>query len=262
MDLQEALDRLPDSTGAVIILSGGMDSTIAMRLAVEKYGKENVAALSFNYGQKQIYELEQAKLSTAKLGVRHKILNLSILGDISQGFSANVDKNIKMPTIEDVLGDPTPKTYVPYRNLILLSLASAYAEVNKFPTIICGLQVHDEYGYWDTTSKFVYSVNKIVQQNRTFKPTIIAPFVDISKTDEINLLLALDKSTDLLYYTMTCYNPQVVLEQAFIGAYSLDPNAKLLSRKVIESCGKCPSCSERLKAFQNVGIKDPVTYYV
>ncbi len=78
VNLQETLTKLPgDSSGAVIILSGGLDSTIAMRLAVEKYGADKVAALTFDYGQRQIIEIERAKESTQLLGVKHQVVDLS-----------------------------------------------------------------------------------------------------------------------------------------------------------------------------------------
>ena len=127
MTANEALGLLPQTNGCVMILSGGMDSTIAMRLAVERYGRENVSVLTFFYGQKQKREIEMAKISTNMLGVKHKVVDASFLGEIAQGFSANTDSAITMPTIKDVLGDPRPKTYVPNRNMILMSIAAAYA---------------------------------------------------------------------------------------------------------------------------------------
>ena len=105
MKASEALSLLPDTKGCVVILSGGMDSTIAMRLAVEKYGKENVSALTFFYGQKQKREIEMARMSTNMLGVKHKVVDASFLGEISKGFSANVDTDMEMPTIKDALSN-------------------------------------------------------------------------------------------------------------------------------------------------------------
>ena len=232
------LNSLPDTNKVVVILSGGMDSTIAMRFCVEKYGANNVYALTFDYNQKQNVEIEKAKESTKLLGVEHKILDLTVLGNLSQGFSANVDKTIDMPSIKDVLGDPTPKTYVPNRNMILMSLAAAYAETKNIEYIICGLQVHDEYGYWDTTKKFVNSMNDVFSENRKIKIKLIAPFSDLSKTEELQLLLKIDNNINLTKHTLTCYNPN----------------------EIHESCGVCPSCSERIRAFMNIGIKDPIQY--
>ncbi len=240
MKASEALDLLPDTKGCVVILSGGMDSTITMRLAVKKYGKYNVSALTFDYGQKQAHEIQMAKASTTHLGVTHKVIDASFLGDISQGFSANVDKNIDMPTIQDVLGDPRPKTYVPNRNMILMSIAAAYAETRNVDTILCGLQVHDEYGYHDTSQRWVNKVNDLLSENRIIKIKLVAPFSKLSKYDELKILRELDSNLMLTMFTLTCYNPD-------------DNNL---------SCGKCPSCSERIANFAKLGERDIIPYAI
>ncbi len=245
MMIENVLALLPNILNDVlVVLSGGMDSTIAMRLAVEKYGHNHVKAISFDYGQKQVYELQCAKKSTKLLGIEHKIVDISFLGDISQGFSANVDPNISMPTIQDILGDPTPKTYVPNRNMILMSIAAAYAETKNISLIIMGLQVHDEYGYYDTTQRFVDKVNSVLSENRSIQIKVIAPFSELSKTDELKILLELDGNIDLLAHTLTCYNPK--------GRWWQHTD-----NFQVFSCGKCPSCSERMKAFKNLNLVDP-----
>lgn len=241
----DALNRLPETKGAVVILSGGMDSTIAMRLVVEKYGIHDVAALSFRYGQRQSYELECAKRSTMRLRVRHEIAEIPFLQYCAMGVSANVDKSIQMPTVQDVLGDPTPKTYVPFRNLNFLAHAASYAEKTKFHSIICGVQSNDEYGFFDTTQRFIDKVNDVLSEHRTIRIKIIAPFSNLTKTDEIKLLLELDKNVDLLHDTITCYNPQWTITG---------------TKRILLSCGTCPSCSERLKAFKNMNLTDPLPY--
>lgn len=221
----------------VVLLSGGLDSTIAMRICIEKHGADNVEALSFDYGQKQAMELEKAKLSTKKLGVNHTIIDLKILKDISKGFSANTDENIPMPTIQEVIGDAKPITYVPNRNMILMALAASFAEVNRCSEIIAGFQLHDEYGYHDTTQKFVDSVNSALMQNRDWVVKVTAPFVQMNKTSELEKLIALDGNLKLTTYTLTCYNP----------------NGNV-------SCGRCPSCSERIQAFMNIKRVDHIPY--
>lgn len=240
MTSSEAQALLPNVKGCVVILSGGMDSTIAMRLAVEKYGKENVSALTFYYGQKQRREIEMARMSTNLLGVKHRVVDASFLGDISKGFSANVDTDMAMPTIKDVLGDPRPKTYVPNRNMILMSIAAAFAETQNVDTVVCGLQVHDEYSYWDTTQRWVDKVNDLLSENRNVKIKLVAPFSILSKKQELNILRELDGNLNLTLYTLTCYNP--------------NPQH--------ESCGNCPSCSERIKNFAEVGEKDMIMYSI
>lgn len=236
--VQEIIDMLPDTDKCLVILSGGMDSTIAMRLAVEKYGNKNVSAITFDYKQKQAIEIDKAKLSTYRLGVKHKVVDAGFLGEISKGFSANVDRDMAMPTIKEVLGDPTPKTYVPNRNMILMSIAAAYAETQDTETILCGLQVHDEYGYWDTTQRFVDSMNEVFAQNRKIKPRLVAPFSQLSKLDELRILKALDDNVELLRFTLTCYDP--------------DHEGR--------SCGVCPSCSERIANFAKFGQPDLIEY--
>lgn len=238
MKASEALDLLPNTKGCVVILSGGMDSTITMRLAVQKYGTSNVSALTFFYGQKQAVEIEMAKKSTAALGVAHKVIDASFLGDISKGFSANVDTDIAMPTIRDVLGEPRPKTYVPNRNMILMSIAAAYAETRNVDTILTGLQVHDEYGYHDTSQRWVNKVNDLLAENRIIKIKLIAPFSKLNKQEELMILKELDGELKLTSNTLTCYNP--------------DEDGR--------SCGVCPSCSERIANFAKVGERDPVEY--
>lgn len=241
MKLSEALNALPETDQNVLsVLSGGLDSSIMTMILVEKYGKDKVKALSYNYGQKQAVELAKAEEMCEQLGIAHKVLGLGILGEIAEPMSANIKgTDVEMPDIQDVLGDPQPKTYVPFRNLILLSLTMAQAEVNKASHVFTGLQVHDEYGYWDTSQKFVDSVNAVAEQNRTHKVSIVAPFSLLSKADEIRICMELGKE-ELLYHTLTCYNP--------------DSSGR--------SCGKCPSCAERIQNFAKVGIVDPVEYSI
>ena len=241
MNLDQALQALPETEHNVLsVLSGGLDSSIVTMILVEKYGPDRVVALSYDYGQKQKAELTKASELTAKLGVGHKILDLSILGEIAKPISANIGgTDVAMPTISDVLGDPQPPTYVPFRNLILLSLTMAQAEASKASHVFTGLQVHDEYGYWDTSQKFVDSLNAVAIQNRTHKVEIVAPFSLLSKQEEINICKELNKD-DLLVHTLSCYDP--------------DEHGR--------SCGKCPTCAERIANFGKAKMIDPIPYII
>ena len=239
MNREEILALLPsDSTGAVVVLSGGLDSTVAMRIAVEAYGAEKVTAVSFFYGQRQRVELERAAASCRRLGVSHKVVDLEFLKDINQGFSSNVDAGMAMPTIKDVIGDPQPSTYVANRNMIMMSIAAAVAETRGVDTVICGLQANDNYNYHDTTPQWVGKLNSLLDENRKLGIKVVAPFVEMSKVEEIKAVLEMDGNLDLLASTLTCYNPDAS------GA----------------SCGVCPSCAERLQAFSKVGVTDPINY--
>lgn len=240
MNLEQALATLPETQSNVVsVLSGGLDSTILTYILVKKYGRDKVFALSYDYGQKQRRELAMASATCNLLKIPHKILDLKILGEIVKEVSANIGgTNVAMPTIKDVLGDPQPKTYVPFRNMILNSLAFSFAESNKASHVFTGLQVHDEYGYWDTTQRFVDGMNAIADQNRSHKVKLEAPFSALSKYDEI--LIANEIGNVHFEFTLTCYNP--------------DSDGR--------SCGKCPSCSERIANFAKAGIKDPIPYNI
>jgi 7-cyano-7-deazaguanine synthase len=120
--------------------------------------------------------------------------------------------------------------------MILNSLAFSFAEANKASHVFTGLQVHDEYGYWDTTQKFVDSMNAVADQNRTHKVALLAPFSKLSKYDEIQISKELKNVR--LDYTLTCYDPD-------------------LSGR---SCGVCPSCSERIQNFIKANVRDPIPY--
>lgn len=240
MKLSDALSRLPDTDKKVVIThSGGLDSSTAVILAVEKYGPARVISVGYNYGQKQSIELQRAADLCKILGIERHLIDLSILGDIVRGVSANIaGTDVAMPTIKDILGNPQPPTYVPWRNGVLFMLTAAFAEVNQASHIICGLQVHDEYSYFDTTQRFVDGINNLYSQNRSWPLVLVAPFSDLSKTQELEILKGMGK-LDLLEHSLTCYNPT--------GD---------------KSCAKCPSCAERIKAYMNIGQKDLIEYAV
>lgn len=118
----------------------------------------------------------------------------------------------------------------------MLSMTMSLAEVQKASHVFTGLQVHDEYGYWDTSQRFVDSLNNVAEQNRTHSVEIVAPFSQLSKQDEIELAIEMDKF-ELLSDTISCYNP-------------VDG----------KSCGTCPTCAERIMNFVKAGCQDPIDY--
>lgn len=240
MNLTQALQACPNGTGAVVVMSGGMDSTIAARLAVEKYGKENVHALSFYYGQKQSIELDKAQQNSATLGLaKHTLVDITFLGDMVRGVSANIVGGQAMPTIRDILGDPAPVTEVPFRNSILIMVAASYAQANRLQVIFTGVQAQDEYSYWDTTPAFIQAMNDVIKQNRVHNIKVHAPWQGVNKAQEIAILQELDGNADLLKNTLTCYDPVDGV-----------------------SCAKCPSCAERIANFAKVGLVDEIPYAV
>lgn len=222
----------------VSVLSGGLDSTILTYKLVDEYGADNVFALSFFYGQKQSHELEKAKLTCQKLGIEHRLIDISFLGDVVAPVCANIaGSDVAMPTIQDVLGDPQPPTEVPYRNMLLNTVAFSFAQANGCQAVYTGIQVHDAYGYWDCTQDFLDGMNQISSLNRQHEIALVAPFARMSKAEEIVIGQRLGVPFE---DSLTCY----------------DPNDKA------ESCGKCPSCAERIMNFAKAGIVDPVPYSV
>lgn len=217
---------------AVAIVSGGLDSVTLLHYLCQKENK-NPTVLSFTYGQKQSKEVDFARYQAGILGCTdHQIVDLSFL---SEAFnrSALVSGDIDIPDVVTVLGDPQPPTYVPNRNMIFLSIAAAYAENRGAGEVYYGAQRHDLYGYWDTTPQFLERLNAVFTLNRKTPVRIQAPFVTFSKADILRL--GLEMGVDYAK-TWSCY------------------------RGFEAACGTCPTCAERLQAFEEVGLSDPLPY--
>jgi len=242
----------------VVSLSGGLDSTTLLYLMVKKFGKENVAALSYSYNQRHSVELSLAKKTCQKLGVKHKIIDIGFLGDIVGNVSAMVKGNVATPTMDDLEAKKQVPTYVPFRNAILSSITMAYAEAVGADSIALGVQYGDYensevYMYWDCSKAFTEAMQALADLNNKHSITFIAPFVKLKKVDEIQL----GQEIGVPYEdTWTCYNPKVVsTTQTFESEPAGGRNAKTL--KLYRPCEVCPSCVGRAEAFKEVGVEDP-----
>ncbi|WLR58649.1 7-cyano-7-deazaguanine synthase QueC [Guptibacillus hwajinpoensis] len=218
---------------AVIVLSGGLDSTTCMGIAKEK-GYE-LYPITFHYGQKHNREVEQAKKVAEYYNAPdHRIVNISFLNQI--GGSALTDDSIDVPT--DMDEDEIPVTYVPARNMIFLSLASAYAEVIGAEAIYIGVSAVDYSGYPDCRPEFIESMNETVNLATKAGATgsemkIDTPLINLTKADTVSEGLRLSVPYEL---TTSCYNGEE------------------------EACGECDSCRLRLKGFEEAGAVDPIPY--
>lgn len=213
----------------IVICSGGLDSTTLLYYLRDK--GVDLKAISYDYGQRHKIELKYASYHTKKLNIPHTIINLKDIFKQVASSSALLG-GVDVPTLEEVIGDPQPITYVPFRNMIMLTVAAAVAENNETDTVYYGAQKHDEYsGYWDTTQVFTDALQKVFNLNRKVKVKVEAPFVDKSKSDlvKIGTKLGIDYSK-----TLSCYNGT--------------------------NCGNCPTCRDRIMAFQKVGLTDPINY--
>jgi 7-cyano-7-deazaguanine synthase len=221
---------------SVVVVSGGLDSVTLLHHIVKGLN-ESVAVISFDYGQRHaLRELEYANYNTTLLsGVKeHKIVDFKEIANFTFGNSA-LTSNIEVPKIETVLGDPQPITYVPNRNMIFLSIALGYAESLGAKKVYYGAQKHDIYGYWDTTLEFLEAINSVVSLNRKNRIVIEAPFVDFSKGQIVKRGLELEVDYSK---TWSCYNGRLF------------------------ACGICSTCVERLKAFSDNNIIDPLIYEI
>lgn len=219
----------------VCVLSGGMDSTVLVYALVKKYGADNVKAISFNYGQRHSVELEKAKVTVSKLGVEHKIIDISFVGDIVKDVcSLSASTTVDLPTNEDSKEDVQANFVVPYRNLMFQSIALSYAESLRAEVVYLGIQLDDDFGFWDCRENYYKALNKLTKLNDKYKIKVEVPLLYFSKADEIELGNAIGVPFE---DTWTCY-------------HGPDENGK--------ACGICHSCVGRLKAFESLGLKDPI----
>ena len=221
------------SNKAVVLVSGGLDSSTVLALALQQGYR--CYTLSFDYGQRHRSELEAAKRVSELMKVEeHKIVRLD-LGTI--GGSALTDTTIDVPEQETA---GIPVTYVPARNTVFLSIALGWAEVLEADTIFLGVNAVDYSGYPDCRPEYISSFETManlatragVEGN---KLSIQAPLIDMTKGEIISAgaSLGVDYSQ-----TVSCY-------QASIEGLA---------------CGKCDSCRLRIEGFNQAGISDPTRY--
>jgi len=219
---------------AVVLLSGGMDSSTLLHYVIQRLNASEVYAISFIYGQKHQCELTAAVWQAKAAGVKaHDVVDMGFFGALTPGGSVLTDNGREVPRLADLAASELtqPPTYVPNRNMMLLSVAAAYAEARGVQSLFYGAQTQDRYGYWDCTPEFLEKMNAVLELNRRKPVMVAAPFVNMRKADEIRLGLSLGVD---YAHTWTCYRGE---------AYP---------------CGECPSCAERAAAFTEVGIPDPL----
>jgi 7-cyano-7-deazaguanine synthase len=213
----------------VVLLSGGMDSTTLLALAKKQYDK--VAALSIDYAQRHKRELECAIKVAEYYKVPHKILDISNINSLIQGSSLTSD-NVEVPHghYED---ESMKLTVVPARNTILLSIAGGWAISMGFTHVAYAAHAGDHAIYPDCREAYVQALQQVFNVFHYWPINIWAPFLGIDKGDIAKLGVAADVPFEL---THTCYEGNEV------------------------ACGKCGSCQERLYAFKQAGVDDPVKY--
>lgn len=222
------------SKKCVIPVSGGIDSTVILHWVASE-GIE-VHAVSYNYGQRHFdKEMECAVANCKKIAKTHKVLNLDFFKDIVS-TSSLINKNIDVAKTKDVLGDPQTVNYVPNRNMMMLSICTAYAESIGATQVYHGAALVDsQAGYWDGSREFLHAINKVNELNRRDRVEILAPLITKSKRDIIEL--GVSSGVDFAS-TWTCYEGRD------------------------KACGLCPACSSRIKGFIDAGVRDPLQYEI
>tara|TARA_R110001592_G_scaffold128452_1_gene340579 strand:+ start:332 stop:1072 length:741 start_codon:yes stop_codon:yes gene_type:complete len=222
----------------VITLSGGMDSSVLLYKAAKEY--ETVHTVTFDYGQRHDKELEAAQ--TQLINVKkdypavkftNKVLDVKYIKDIADTSSLTND-NIDTPDVKDIMGEAQPKSYVPFRNLMFLSILLSYAEKLKADEVWYGAAEADSLaGYWDGSVQFVDKMNQICLLNREIDVRVRAPLLKMSKKEII--LNGVELGVNFAD-TYTCYS----------GEYPCDANSA--------------SSALRLKGFVDAGLQDPLVY--
>jgi 7-cyano-7-deazaguanine synthase len=219
---------------AVVLLSGGLDSTVCM--AVARNAGYEVWPVSFDYHQRHSRELDCARQVAAYYKVnRHLVINTNM---DAIGGSALTDCSVELPG-GDITRQDIPVTYVPARNLIFLSYALGYAEVLGADRIYIGVNALDYSGYPDCRPEFIglfqqladYSTKAAVQDRRKIR--VETPLISLTKKE---IVLLGDKLKAPLELTSSCYAGKEA------------------------ACGKCDSCLLRLKGFAEAGLEDPIAY--
>lgn len=217
---------------AIVLLSGGLDSTTALYLA-KSQGFDELYALTFEYGQKHDREIKASRDVAKAVGVReHKIVKLML--NQWDGCSLT-DEHVEIKD-GDLNRSDIPDTYVPARNMVFLSVAASYADAIGITDIFIGVSEVDYSGYVDCREEFIRSMEATINLGTVLGAekkrhiTIHAPFMHMTKADEVRLGVSLGVDYSL---TWTCY------------------------RGGDKPCGTCDSCLLRAKAFAEAGIDDP-----
>ena len=223
---------------AIVLLSGGVDSTTAMAIARSE-GYE-IYCLSFRYGQRHVHELEAARKVADKLGAsKHLVVDIDLRKIGGSALTADIE--VPKGRREDEMRDDIPVTYVPARNTIFLSYALAWAEVVGAPDIFIGVNAVDYSGYPDCRPEYIQAFERMANLatkaavEGRLQMRIRTPLIRMTKADIIRKGVELGVDYRL---THSCYDPS--------------PEGK--------ACGQCDSCLLRKKGFREAGVPDPTEY--
>lgn len=211
---------MKNKDAAVVVFSGGQDSTTCLLYAIKKYKK--VYAVSFDYNQRHKLELECAKNICNELGVEHEILDMRLLAQLAPNSLTRADIEVD----HDAPETGTPNSFVDGRNMIFLTFVAVYAKQRGVTDIITGVSQSDFSGYPDCRDIFIKSLNTTLNLAMDYEFDIITPLMWIDKEETWEMADKLGGFELVRDKTLTCYN-------GIIGA----------------GCGDCPSCKLRKKGL-------------
>lgn len=224
---------------ALVLFSGGLDSSVCLGLAVRKYGSDQVLALSIFYGQKHSKEMEAAQKVAVYYGVKQVTLDLGeIFRDsdctLLEGAAGEIPHEEYSEQLAKTDGAPV-NTYVPYRNGLFLSSAAAIALSNGCGVVYYGAHADDAAGcaYPDTSVEFNEAIAAAIYIGSGKALKVEAPFIDKSKAHVVSVGKEIGVPFEL---TWSCYEGHE------------------------KACGVCGTCRDRIRAFRENGLKDPIEY--
>lgn len=222
---------------AVVLLSGGLDSTTVLAIAQDE--GFDVHALSFGYGQRHSIELDSAREIAARAGLkRHEVVDIDLRAFGGSALTSDIEVP-KARSLDDMASD-IPVTYVPARNTVFLSFALAFAEVISADDLFIGVNALDYSGYPDCRPEYIEAFRTMANLATKrgvegHELRIHTPLIDLTKAEIIARGTALGVDYSL---TRSCYDPT----------------------PAGESCGSCDSCLLRLRGFAENGLADPAPY--
>ncbi|MDN0082291.1 7-cyano-7-deazaguanine synthase QueC [Crenobacter sp. SG2305] len=216
---------------ALVVLSGGQDSTTCLYWAIQRFGRDAVETVTFDYGQRHRVELDAAKLIAEMAGVRQTVLPINTFG-VMGGNALTGDITPETGARDDA--DTTlPNTFVPGRNLIFLTFAAALAYQKDIEHVVTGVAQTDYSGYPDCRENTLKALELAIRLGMDSPVTLHAPLMFMSKAETVFLAQEVG-AMEALAYSHTCYNGEV------------------------PPCGHCASCELRAKGFAEAGIADPL----
>ena len=215
---------------ALVVLSGGQDSTTCLYWAIDRYGRERVSSVTFDYGQKHRIELESARSVAGDAGIGNTVLPIDTFAAI--GGDALTEAGIPVDADADNRTD-LPVTFVAGRNLVFLTYAAALAYRRGIRNIVTGVAQTDYSGYPDCREETIAALQKAIRLGMEYDIAIHTPLMHLSKKETVELAVELG-ALEAMALTHTCYNGQR------------------------PPCGECAACELRAKGFAEAGIPDPL----